>query len=145
MTLKSILKNKPAGFFSVAPDMRITGAIAVLAEKRIGAVLVVDPRNELIGILSERDIVRGLAENGAATLSMTVAQLMTAHPTTATPATTVERAMEVMSHGHFRHLPILDNNRLIGLVSIGDVVKARLDQHEYEVQTLRTYVAGGTP
>lgn len=143
MILKSILSNKSPGFVSVPPDMRISGVIGILAEKRIGAVLVVKPQNELAGILSERDIVRSLSSHAATTLDMTATQLMTAHPTTATPSTTVAEAMEIMTNGHFRHLPILEDGRLTGLVSIGDVVKARIDQSEHEVESLRTYVAGG--
>ena len=143
MILQAILANKPAGFIAVAPDMRIREVIDILAEKHIGAVLVVRPQNDLVGILSERDVVRTLAASAAATLDMTVAQLMTSNPATATLATTVEEAMELMTNGRFRHLPVLEDGRLIGLVSIGDVVKARIDQQKYEVETLRTYVAGG--
>ncbi len=143
MILQAILANKPAGFISVAEDLPISAVIKILAEKHIGAVLVVGPRNSLAGILSERDIVRSLADNAALTLDMTVAQLVTRNPTTGSPATTVEEAMEWMTNGRFRHLPILENGLLVGLVSIGDVVKARIDQQKYEVETLRTYVAGG--
>ncbi len=143
MTLKAILKGKPPGFISVLPTASIREVIAVLAGKRIGAVLVVDAAGKLAGILSERDIVRSLASAAADTLDMTAIQLMTAHPVTATPATTVSEAMAIMTEGHFRHLPILEAGRLTGLVSIGDVVKARIDQSQHEVESLRTYVVGG--
>lgn len=143
MTLQAILSNKPRGFISVTPDMRISDVIAILAEKRIGAVLVVEPEDALVGILSERDIVRYLASHAQQTFEMTAAQLMTPKPTTASPATTVTKAMEIMTEGHFRHLPIIDNGKLVGVVSIGDVVKTRIDQSEHEVESLRTYVAGG--
>ena len=96
----------------------------------------------MVGILSERDIVRYLASRAADIFAMTAAELMTPHPTTATPSTTVAQAMEIMTDGHFRHLPIVEEGRLIGVVSIGDVVKARIDQSEHEVESLRTYVAG---
>lgn len=142
MTLNSILKNKPPGFIAVPPEMRISGVIAVLAEKRIGAVLVVNADAELIGILSERDVVRSLASHAMNTLEMTAAQLMTPGPTVGTPATTVEKAMELMTDGHFRHLPIMENNELVGLVSIGDVVKSRIMQQEADVDSLKAYVAG---
>jgi CBS domain-containing protein len=142
MTLKAILATKPAGFFAVTPDTPISGVIALLAEKRIGAVLVVEAPNRLIGILSERDIVRSLASHADATLQLTAAALMTASPITATASATVAQAMQLMSNGHFRHLPILEDGRLIGLVSIGDVVKARIDQTVHEVESLRTYVGG---
>ncbi len=141
MLVKAILKNKPSGFISVTADVAVSGVINILAEKSIGAVLVVED-GALIGILSERDIVRSLSTRAAATLEMTAGALMTRNPTTGTPETTVEQAMEIMTNGHFRHLPILQNSRLTGLVSIGDVVKARIDQSQHEVDTLRTYVAG---
>ena len=143
MILQAILANKPAGYIAVPPDMRISAVIAVLAEKHIGAVLVVGPENDLVGILSERDVVRSLSVRAAATLYLTAAELMTPNPATVSRATTVEEAMELMTNGRFRHLPVLENGGLVGLVSIGDVVKARIDQQKYEVETLRTYVAGG--
>jgi CBS domain-containing protein len=142
MTLKAILKGKPADVFSVMPGTPISKVVDVLAEKRIGAVLVVDEGGRLQGILSERDIVRTLASRAADTLALTAANLMTKMPTTATPETTVVHAMELMTDGRFRHLPIIDNGALVGLVSIGDVVKARLMQQEHEVDSLRAYVAG---
>ncbi|EKM98982.1 MULTISPECIES: CBS domain-containing protein [Acidocella] len=141
MLVSAILKNKPPGFVSVPADLPVSGVVSILAEKVIGAVLVVE-NGELIGILSERDVVRTLATRAAGTLSMTAGALMTRKITTGTPETTVEQAMEMMTNGHFRHLPILENGRLTGLVSIGDVVKARIDQSQHEVDSLRTYVAG---
>jgi CBS domain-containing protein len=141
MTLKSILKQKPAGFISVAPDARVTEVLVLLAEMHIGAVLVTD-NGWLVGVLSERDIVRSLASDGANTLHMTAAELMTRNPTTGTPELTVAQAMEMMTVGRFRHLPIIENGALAGLVSIGDVVKAMIEQSQYEVETLRTYVVG---
>ncbi|GAN81354.1 CBS domain-containing protein [Acidocella aminolytica] len=141
MLIKAILKNKPPGFISVPADMTIAGVLNILAEKRIGAVLVVE-NTELIGILSERDIVRSLATRATDTLTMTAGALMTRGPKTATPETTVEQAMEMMTDGHFRHLPIMEDGHLTGLVSIGDVVKARIDHSQHEVDTLRTYVTG---
>ncbi len=141
MLVQAILRNKPPGFVSVPSAMAISGVVNVLAQKGIGAVIVVD-NDELVGILSERDVVRSLARRAADTLSLTAADLMTREPTTGTPETTVEQAMEMMTEGHFRHLPIVADGKLLGLVSIGDVVKARIDQSLHEVETLRTYVAG---
>jgi CBS domain-containing protein len=141
MTLKSILKHKPSGFIAVAPDARISEVVTILAEKHIGAVLVTNG-STLVGILSERDVVRSLAEQGASTLDLPAAALMTSNPRTATPDITVEQAMGLMTEGRFRHLPIVENNQLVGLVSIGDVVKAMIEQSQQEVETLRTYVAG---
>ncbi|MBU6397071.1 MAG: CBS domain-containing protein [Rhodospirillales bacterium] len=141
MLVQAILKNKPPGFVSVTPDLPVGGVVDVLAQKGIGAVLVVE-NGELVGILSERDIVRSLSRRAAQTLELTAADLMTPNPITATPETTTEQAMEIMTERHFRHLPIVENGRLTGLVSIGDVVKARIDQSQHEVETLRVYVAG---
>jgi CBS domain-containing protein len=121
--------------------MTIKDVVDVLAEKRIGAVLVVDA-GELTGILSERDIVRSLAKQGAGTLALTAAQLMTAHPVTASPEISVADAMQIMTNGRFRHLPIVEKGQLTGLVSIGDVVAARISQQEHEVDSLRAYVVG---
>jgi len=142
MKLAVILKNKPAPIISVKPENTITEVVKVLAEKRIGAVLVIDSAEKLVGILSERDIVRTLAKHAAGTFDMTASQLMTPNPTTTSPHNTVAEAMEIMSDGRFRHLPVVDNGKLVGLVSIGDVVKARIDQQEHEVDSLRAYVVG---
>lgn len=143
MVIKTILKSKPPGFISVPADMKISNVISVLAEKNIGAVLVIE-NDELVGILSERDVVRSLARRAEATLAMTVGALMTRNPTTVSPDITIERALEIMTDGHFRHLPVIEQGRLIGLISIGDVVKARIDQSQSEVDSLRVYVAGST-
>jgi CBS domain-containing protein len=113
-----------------------------LAEHRIGAVLVVDRAEQLLGIVSERDIVRCLAANGARTLEMTAGQLMTRALQVAHPGTTVAEAMSMMTLGRFRHLPVMDNEVLVGLISIGDVVKARIMEQEDEVDSLKAYVAG---
>jgi CBS domain-containing protein len=143
MTLKGILKEKPAAVISVTTETTISDVVDVLAEKRIGAVLVLDEAGEMRGILSERDIVRNLAKHESATLTLLAKDLMTPNPTTASPAATVADAMEIMTDGRFRHLPVVENGKLIGLVSIGDVVKARLSQQEHEVDSLRAYVSGG--
>jgi CBS domain-containing protein len=142
MKLSVILKNKPASIISVTPETSVTDVVKVLAEKRIGAVLVIDAADKLIGILSERDIVRTLSKHAEDTFAMTASQLMTPNPTVTSPHNTVAEAMEIMSDGRFRHLPVVDNGKLIGLVSIGDVVKARIDQQEHEVDSLRAYVVG---
>src|SRR5208283_1357140 len=134
MNVRQILSNKPSGYISVPPEARITTVLSILADRRIGAVLVLDG-GRLVGVLSERDIVRSLVEHAQETLDLTAAALMTPNPTTATPETSVEQAMELMTNGHFRHLPILDNGILTGLVSIGDMVKARIDQCQHEVDS----------
>ena len=140
--ISSILRYKGNETFSVPPDMTIAAVVRLLDQKRIGAVLVLDHTGVLLGIVSERDIVRSLAAIGARTLEMTAGQLMTRALTTATPQTTVAEAMRTMTTGRFRHIPVLDDGRLAGLVSIGDVVKARIMEQEEEVGNLRAYIAG---
>jgi CBS domain-containing protein len=127
---------------TVAPTASIAEVTQVLAEHHIGAVLVRDTADQLLGIVSERDIVRSLSRNGARTLDMTAGQLMTRALRTATPQTSVGEAMREMTAGRFRHMPVLDHNELVGVISIGDVVKARIMEQEYEVESLRSYVAG---
>jgi CBS domain-containing protein len=114
----------------------------LLSERRIGAVLVLDEAEQILGIVSERDIVRCLAANGARTLEMTAGQLMTRTVQVARPETTVDQAMQMMTAGRFRHLPVIDHDTLIGLISIGDVVKARIMQQDTMVESLTAYVAG---
>jgi CBS domain-containing protein len=142
MTVAAILKHKGRQIVTVAPTAKIAEVTQVLAEKRIGAALVQDSADQLLGIVSERDIVRSLAANGARTLDMTAGQLMTRALKTATPHTTVAEAMHEMTVGRFRHMPVLDRGALVGVISIGDVVKARIMQQDQEVESLKTYVAG---
>jgi CBS domain-containing protein len=144
MTIAAILKHKGKHVSSVPPTASIADVAQELARLRIGAVLVMDNTRHLLGILSERDIVASLAEHGASTLDMTAAQLMTRGVQTASPSTTVAEAMSIMTAGRFRHLPVMDHGTLVGIISIGDVVKARIMQQEHEVDTLRAYVAGAT-
>jgi len=103
---------------------------------------VMDRAEQMLGIVSERDIVRSLAANGARTLEMTAGQLMTRAVQVARPDTTVDQAMQMMTAGRFRHLPVLDHDTLIGLISIGDVVKARILEQDTVVESLTAYVAG---
>lgn len=142
MTVAAILKRKGTDVVCVRPTDSLGTVVQVLTENRIGAVVVCDDSGTPVGILSERDVVHALAASGAGTVQLTAEQWMTRAPHTATPSTTVVEAMAMMTAGRFRHLPVLEGGRLVGLVSIGDVVKARLEQQETEVDGLRAYVAG---
>ncbi len=142
MTVAAILKHKGHQVTTVAPTASIADVIEVLATHRIGAVLVMDRTEQLLGIVSERDVVRSLAANGARTLEMTAGHLMTRALQIAKPDTTVGEAMRMMTEGRFRHLPVIDHDVVVGLISIGDVVKARIMQQAHEVDSLRAYVAG---
>lgn len=142
MTVAAILKHKGYQVTAVDPTATVKDVAEVLAGQRIGAVLVMDRVDQLLGIVSERDIVRSLAANGARTLEMTAGQLMTRALQVAHPETSVAEAMRMMTAGRFRHLPVLDHDRLVGLISIGDVVKARIMQQDTEVDSLKAYVSG---
>jgi CBS domain-containing protein len=141
-TVAAILKHKGYQVTTTDPTVTIARLVEVLAQHRIGAVLVIDRAEQLLGIVSERDIVRCLAANGARTLEMTAGQLMTRALQFAHPETTVAEAMAMMTVGRFRHMPVMERDTLVGLISIGDVVKARIMEQEDEVDSLKAYVAG---
>jgi CBS domain-containing protein len=141
-TVAAILKHKGYHVSTVAPTALVSEVAALLSDRRIGAVLVMDEAEQMLGIVSERDIVRCLAANGARTLEMTAGQLMTRAVQVAHPDTTVDQAMQMMTAGRFRHLPVIDHDTLIGLISIGDVVKARIMHQDTLVESLTAYVAG---
>jgi CBS domain-containing protein len=142
MHVAAILKSKGPTIITVKPDTTVDQAARLLAVNRIGAVLVVDPDNELAGILSERDIIRGLSEKGPAILQSMVQDIMTRRVVTCRPEDSVAVLMTRMTEGRFRHLPVLDAGRLVGMISIGDVVKHRLEEQAAEVESMRDYVAG---
>jgi len=142
MLVAGILKTKGYEVVAVGPGDTIAHVTDILAEHRIGAVLVVDANERLLGILSERDIVRALARHKAETLHMTASDLMTRDVRTAAPTMSVCAAMEAMTNGRFRHMPVYDRGALVGMISIGDVVKMRISETEHEVDSLKAYVAG---
>lgn len=142
MTVAAILQHKGRDVAGVPPTATIAEVTRLLSARRIGGVVVQDAAGQLLGILTERDIVHTLAAHGAQALEMSAAQVMTRNVTTAVPQTTVHQAMEMMTKGRFRHLPVLEKGRLAGIISIGDVVKARIMQQEAEVDSLKAYVAG---
>ena len=142
MTVAAILRHKGFEVCAVKPTTKISEVARLLTDRRIGAVLVQDAVDKLLGIVSERDIIHALAGSGADALDMTAGQIMTRALKTITPQTTVPQAMEIMTASRIRHLPVLDAGHLVGIISIGDVVKARIMQQEHEVDELRAYVAG---
>ena len=143
MTIAAILKIKGHEVARVPPTATVAEVAAQLGTRSIGAVLVMDAADQLLGIVSERDIVRALPQHGPAAMTMTAAQLMTQLLYTTTPQTSCLKALEQMTDRRVRHLPVLDGGRLVGIVSIGDVVKRRLDQLAHEADSLKAYVAGG--
>jgi CBS domain-containing protein len=141
MTVKAILSRKGGDVVTIAPTASLTEAVQLLAERRIGAIIVTGPDNRVAGILSERDIVRTLSERGPAALDDNVGAVMTRKVTTCTEADTIVSLMERMTEGKFRHLPVVDQGRLVGVISIGDVVKYRIEEVVHDADALREYIA----
>jgi CBS domain-containing protein len=142
MTVGAVLKNKDNNVVSVEPSATVHDIAAIILAKRIGAVLVLHDDGSVAGIVSERDVVKALATHREKVMEMRADALMTRSVTTATPETTVDEAMEIMDAGYFRHLPVLDGGKLVGIVSIRDLVKFRIMLHEYDVDNLKAYIAG---
>ena len=148
MSIASILSSKGADVVRVAPGMPIRAVVQLLGERGIGAVLVMDgleadgSPDRLRGILSERDIVRALAREGSAVLDLVASSLMTEVLWTISPTASIADAMRIMTDNRVRHLPVIEDATLVGLVSIGDIVKARLGEQANEVESLRAYVGG---
>jgi CBS domain-containing protein len=140
MTVQALLSAKGSGVISIEPTATLEAAAKKLAEHRIGALLVLGPDRRVTGILSERDIVRVLAEQGAAALAQPLSQVMTRKVVTCSPSDTVGVLMERMTTGKFRHVPVIEQEQVVGVVSIGDVVKHRLHEMEQESAALRDYI-----
>jgi CBS domain-containing protein len=142
MQVKHILHEKGSEIIGITGDATLSEAVCLLAGKRIGAVIVRGANGNLAGILSERDVVRAVAEESVAALARPVSAYMTRAVATCTEADSVDDLMEMMTRGRFRHVPVLGSeDRLIGIISIGDVVKSRIEETVREVVTLREYIS----
>jgi CBS domain-containing protein len=140
MIVKNILAGKRGDVATIEPTADLAAAIKVLAERRIGAVVILGADRRIVGILSERDIVRALAEHGTAALNERVGQIMTRDVKTCTETDTIEGLMDRMTTGKFRHMPVVEREQLVGIVSIGDVVKCRVEEMAHETEALREYI-----
>jgi CBS domain-containing protein len=140
MTVRSILSAKGGDVVTIEPNASLGEAARRLAERNIGALVVTGAELRVIGILSERDIVQELAANGTAALERPLSEVMTRKVMTCGHADTISSVMERMTQGKFRHLPVVEQNRLVGIVSIGDVVKHRLQEMEREQSAMRDYI-----
>lgn len=143
MTVGTVLKEKGADVIYVPPSATVAEVAEIIASRRIGAVVVLDPDRKMIGIVSERDVVKAVAQHGGAAVKMLAEDLMTRDVVAVPPDMEVQRAMEVMDHGYFRHLPVVKDGELLGIVSIRDLVKHRFTQQEYEVETMKAFVTRG--
>lgn len=139
MTIGRLIEGRDAAVVTCSTDTLVRDAVALLADRRIGALPVTDG-DGLAGIFSERDVVYGLRNVGDQVLAMTVGEVMTAPPVTAEPSTSVLAALSLMTRRRIRHLPVLANGRMIGFVSIGDLVKHRIDQIQSEAEAMRSYI-----
>ncbi|WP_417243220.1 CBS domain-containing protein [Celeribacter sp.] len=143
MIVGQILKGKAITTTEgIAPDMTVGEAVAILSEKRIGALVVGTDFDHPDGILSERDVVRELGRQGASVLDLPVSELMTRKLVTCQPDHTALDVLEKMTQGRFRHMPVMDDGKMVGLVSIGDVVKARLEELAMERNALEGMIMG---
>ena len=144
MIVSQILKSKAMdGVLTLKSDASVADAVGIMSEKRIGTIVISDDGGQTAaGILSERDVVREIGKNGAGCLQQSVAELMTKKLITAQPSDTSIDVLEQMTNGRFRHMPVLEDGKLIGLVSIGDVVKARLSELAMERDALEGMVMG---
>lgn len=140
MYLSAILDSKGTNVITSAPHRTLGETVTLLSEKRIGAVAVVSGDGEVLGMISERDVIRALAEKGEAALQDAVSKHMTNRVVLATRDMTVDEAMSQMTNGRFRHMPVVENGRLAGMISIGDVVKYRLEDIEREKQSILDYI-----
>jgi CBS domain-containing protein len=141
MRIADVLRNKGSNVATVGPTASVTEMVAELAAHNVGALPVVDG-DRLVGIVSERDVVRRLHAGGAALLEASVGEIMTTEVTTCSPEDRVADLAAVMTARRFRHLPVVVDGKLIGIVSIGDLVKARIDLLESEREQLQSYIAG---
>ena len=144
MRISDVIRAKGNAVVTVKPDIDVRTLLGVLAEYGIGAVVVSTDGTSVSGIVSERDVVRALAERGATVISESVSEIMTSEGQTCTPDTPVVELMSVMTHGRFRHVPVVIQDRLIGIVSIGDIVKNRVGELEIERDSLTSYITSAT-
>ena len=142
MRIDRIIRDKGGDVVTIAPGETVATAAKLLSEKRIGAVIVCDSDQPPAGILSERDIVRRLGEMGAGCLDQTVSELMTRELKSCAPTDTLDEVLSKMTDGRFRHMPVMEDDAMVGLVSIGDVVKSRLNELAHERDALEGMVRG---
>jgi CBS domain-containing protein len=140
MTVKTILSTKGSEVITIDPAATLEAAVGILSQRRIGALVVLGAEQRVIGILSERDVVLALAVTGADALKQPLSQIMTRKVSTCTSDETISSIMEQMTSGKFRHVPVVEQERLVGIISIGDVVKHRLMEMQRESEALRDYI-----
>ncbi|WP_378952417.1 CBS domain-containing protein [Mesorhizobium sp. ANAO-SY3R2] len=141
MTVKAILDKKGHEVFTIGPNEKLLDAVRMLVDHRVGALVVTNGDHKIVGILSERDVVRVVGKDGGAALEKTVREVMTPKVKICNESHTVNQVMEIMTNGRFRHLPVERDGYLYGIVSIGDVVKRRIEDVEREAEEIKAYIA----
>jgi CBS domain-containing protein len=143
MFVSDILAQKGGLVLSVTPGTTVAEIAKQLSVRRIGSVLVLNDQSSVVGIVSERDLVRALSAHGAKAMELEARQVMTRDVVTCHPDDSIDEVMQTMTRGRFRHIPVVHHGELLGLVSIGDVVKARLEETEHETEALKAYIVAG--
>lgn len=142
MLVRQILAGKGGETVSIGPSAKLDDVVKLMSRKQVGAVVVLEADDRIVGIVSERDVTRGLAEHGAALIEMNADRIMTRNVVTCAPEDGIDKLMRKMTSGRFRHLPVVDGAKMEGVVSIGDIVKYRLQELESESSLLQDYIAG---
>ena len=142
MKIRTVLATKGMNTISISPERTLREAIGILAQHNIGALLVLDEAKNMVGIVSERDIIRLIARDEQA-LDQPISSIMTSDVITGRPQDDLQSVLATMTQRRFRHLPIMDGDTLIGIISIGDVVKAQMDEYQGEIDTLQTQITEG--
>jgi len=140
-TVRSVLHTKDNTIWSIAPEEIVFHALKIMADKNIGALLVME-KEKVVGIFSERDYARKIALKGESSHTTAVKDVMTSGVLSVNPEQSIEECMALMTNKHIRHLPVIENGNLIGLVSIGDIVKTIISEHEYTIKQLENYITG---
>jgi CBS domain-containing protein len=143
MNVAAILKTKGRAVSTARPDVTVLEIVQKLAAKKIGAVVVVGDNGHVVGIISERDVIRVVGEQGVAALDLPVSDIMTRNVISCQELSAIDELMEIMTKGRFRHIPVIEDGALVGIISIGDVVKHHVAEVEMEVSAMRNYLATG--
>ncbi|HET7650630.1 MAG TPA: CBS domain-containing protein [Gammaproteobacteria bacterium] len=140
MFVSEVLKNKGAGTVVSGENVDVATAVKIMCDNRVGAILITDAKGKVSGVLTERDILRRFAEFGAALGTLPVSKIMSRNVRTTEPDATVQQVLETMTRQRFRHMPVLDNGKLVGVVSMGDMVKSLLEEKTQEAESLKQYI-----
>jgi CBS domain-containing protein len=140
-TVRSVLQTKDNTLWSIAPEALVFDALKIMADKNVGALLVMQ-KEKVVGIFSERDYARKIVLKGESSHTTAIKDVMTSGVLSVHPEQSIDECMALMTNKHVRHLPVIENGKLIGLISIGDVVKAIISEHEYTIKQLENYITG---